>query len=42
MSSYAAVARPWLSALRRDQSQVRMWDQVTAAVPDSLARARAK
>jgi hypothetical protein len=36
--SYAAIARLGLSALRGDQPQVRMWDQVTKAVRDSLAR----
>jgi hypothetical protein len=36
--SYAAIARLGLSALRGDQPQVRMWDQVTRAVLDSLTR----
>ena len=36
--SYAAIARLGLSALRGDQPQVRMWDQVTKAVRDSLTR----
>jgi len=37
--SYAAVARLGLSALRGEQSQVRIWDQVAGAVLESLTRA---